>query len=53
MGSCVLKSGLGVVSSAVTSQFVTEALKSQICRLMSKLRPEMHEDIVAETTNWI
>ncbi len=39
MGSSVLSSGFGVVTSAVTSQLLTTALKSQICRSMSNRRP--------------
>ena len=42
MGSSVLRSGLGVVSSAVTSQLLTSALNSQIWRSMSKARPVEH-----------
>ncbi len=52
MGSSVLNSGFGVVSSAVTSQLDTEALKSQIWRLMSKLKPnEMFYFLWKQTLN--
>ena len=45
IGSSVLNKGLGVVSSAVTSQFPTLVLKSHICRLISKVNPVEHSKL--------